>query len=76
MHRQARIVPPRDRQKRRSEGDLIILGKVLLAHAHPAAAGRQRRLHHIGERQARLMSIGNDEERRVGELHAQNALLP
>jgi hypothetical protein len=76
MHRQARTVSPRDRQKRRSERDLIILGKILLAHAHPAAAGRERCLHHVGERQTRLMSIGNNEERRVGELHAQNALMP
>src|SRR5262249_44186031 len=39
--------------------------------AHPPAPRRKRRLHNVGERPARLMSIGNDEERRIGELHAQ-----
>jgi len=61
MERQAGTVPPRDRQQRQSERDLIVVGQILFPHAHPAATGRKRRPHDIGERQARLMSVGDEE---------------
>jgi hypothetical protein len=61
MHCQPRAMSPRDWQQRRRKRDLILLGKVLLPHADPTAAGRQRRSHDISERQSRLMPIGDDE---------------
>src|SRR5262249_35229317 len=42
---------------------------ILFPHAHPAATGRKRCPYDIGERPPRLMSVGDEEERRIGELH-------
>jgi hypothetical protein len=68
VYRQTRTVSPRDRQQHRSKRDLIIVGEILLPHAHPPAAGGKRRAYHIRKGQAGLMSVGDDEQRRIGEV--------
>src|SRR5258708_17699052 len=69
MHREAGTIAAGTRQQGAGEGDLMVGGKILLAQAHPAAAGDQRRRHHLGERQPDLMAVSDQQQRRIGELH-------
>src|SRR5262249_8755180 len=75
MQCQAGTVPTRDRQQRRNERNLIVVGQILFPHAHPAATGRKRCPYDIGERPPRLMSGGDEEERRNGKLHGHSFIV-
>ena len=52
MHGEAGAKPAGQREQRGHKHDLIVVREVLLPHAYPAAAGRQRRCDHISERPA------------------------
>jgi hypothetical protein len=69
VERQTRAVSPRDRQQRQCERDLVLFGQILFSHAHPTAAGGKRRPHHIGERHPCLTSVGDEQQRRIGQRH-------
>src|SRR5262249_57526222 len=66
VQRQRRAVAPRRRQQFLHKRELLVLGKLLLAHADPTAAGGERRGHHIGQRQPRLPAIRDEQQRRGG----------
>jgi len=69
MERQACAVSSHHRQQRQHQRDLILLGKVLFSHADPAAARCKDCSHQIHERQAGLMPVGDEQQRRVRQLH-------
>ena len=70
MHHQTRAVAAHDRQQRARQQNLLVFRQILLAQAHPAATGRQRRGNDFGKRPARLPAVGDEKERRTGRLHA------
>src|SRR5262249_45579761 len=64
------MAPDHGRQHAR-ERDLLAFGQILLAHAHPAAARRQGRGHHLDHGPTRLMAVSDQHERRFGKLHGR-----
>src|SRR5204863_3878984 len=69
MHHETRAMASRHRHEHAGERDLLVLRQILLAQAHPAAAGRERRAHHLAERPPRLPAVRHKKERRIGKLH-------
>ena len=65
MQRQARAEAPREPQAGRGrDRPARPRRQILLAQARPAASGRERGAENVGERRCRLLSIGDEQQRR------------
>ena len=66
VHDEPGGVPPGRLAQGRREIEEVANREVLLAELHAAEPGRQTGLHHVGERAARLLAIGDEIEGEAG----------
>ena len=69
MQHEPRAMTVRDRQEPAQQRHLLVLGQILLAHTHPAAAADERRGDDFSERSPRLRAVGHQQQWRIGKPH-------
>ena len=63
-------------QQATKQGDLFVIGEILLAQAYPAAAGGNRGSDDRGKRSARLVAVGHQQKWRIGKRHRKLFVIP